>query len=167
MNEFLSSGQDITHRKYNRLMLIACLDTLFNLPVTITLLAVAIREGEKSSLNYPYISWKNVHNGAGGNLPETSLDSIEQIPASIWSASKWSFFSLKWNEWVYVVHAAMFFGVFGTTPEMRKYYRSAFFLIPERFGYKRRRVLEVETMSDVAFNSNPGQQAGNRPTANR
>ncbi len=63
--------------------------------------------------------------------------------------------------------ALMFFGVFGTTPEMRQYYRSAVWFIPERLGYKRQCVSEVETVSDVAFNSNPGLQAEYRPAANR
>ncbi len=52
-------------------------------------------------------------------------------------------------------------------PEMRQYYRSAFWFIPERLGYKRRRVSEAETVSDVSFNSNPGQQTETRFTANR
>ncbi len=164
MNEFLSSGRVITHNKYNRLMLIACLDTLFELPIAIVDVVTNIVKGKDSSLNQPYISWKNVHDGAGGNIPGSSLNSILQEPASEWSTNKWEVFTLKWNEWIYVLHAIIFFSVFGTTPEMRQYYRSAFWFIPERLGYKKRRVSEVETVSDVAFNSNP---AGNRPTANR
>ncbi len=74
---------------------------------------------------------------------------------------------MKWNKWIYVIHAVMFFGVFGTTPEMRQHYRTAFWFIPERFGYKRPLASKVETVSDVVFNSNPGQQAGDRPAANR
>ncbi len=71
------------------------------------------------------------------------------------------------NELFYVLHAVIFFSVFGTTPEMRQHYRTVFWFIPERLGYKRPRLSEVETVSDVAFNLNPGQQVGNRPTANR
>ncbi len=167
MNEFLSSGRDITHNKYNRLMVIACLDTLFNLPVAILIFLANITQGKERSLNYPYISWKNVHDGAGGNAPGLSLSSILQTPASAWSTSGWDVFGVKWDEWNYVLHAIIFFSVFGTTPEMRQHYRTAFWFIPERCGYKRQRVSEEETVSDVAFNSNPAQQAGNRPAANR
>ncbi len=167
MNEFLASSRDITYSKYSRLMLIACLDTLFNVPVLITSIIVDILLGKEGALNYPYISWKNVHDGAGGNLPGLSLSSILQVPASEWSASAWSVFEVKWDEWIYVLHALMFFGVFGTTPEMRQFYRSAFSFIPERLGYIRPRASEVESVSDVVFNSNPGQQAENHPTANR
>ncbi len=167
MSEFLSSSRDITHSKYTRLIVIACLDTLFNLPVLITITFMDILLGQESSLNYPYISWNNVHDGEGGNAPGLSLSSIAQVPASDWSTDRWTVFTAKWNGWIYVLHAILFFGVFGTTPEMRQHYRSAFWFIPERFGYERPRASEVETASDVAFNSNPGQQAGNRPTVNR
>jgi len=148
-------------------MVIACLDTLFNVPVSITVILDNIFQGEDSSLNFPYISWKNVHNGAGGLYPGLSLSSILQVSVSEWSTTKWDMFTMKWNQWVYVLHAVIFFGVFGTTPEMRRYYKTAFWFLPERFGYKRQRVSEVDTVSDVAFNSNPGQPVGIRPAANR
>jgi len=130
-------------------------------------IVTSILQGKDDSLNYPYVSWKNVHDGAGGSYPGLSLSSILQTPASEWSTDAWGVFWVKWNEWFYVLQALMFFGVFGTTPEMRQYYRSAFWFIPEQLGYKRRRVFQVETVSDVAFNSNPGQRAENGPPAKR
>jgi len=167
MNEYLSSSQDITYSKYSRLMVVACLDTLFNLPVSITIIITEILEGKGNALNNPYISWKNVHDGEGGNAPGLSLSSILQIPASEWSSGgRWSVLAVKWDEWIYVLHAITFFLVFGTTPEMRRYYRTAFWFIPERLGYKRWRVSEVETLSDVMFNSNPVQQTETHLTEN-
>jgi len=162
MSLFLSSSRDITHNKYNRLMVITCLDTIFNLPVDIAVVVMSNLPGKEGSLKYPYINWKNVHDGAGGIAPGLSLSSITQTPASEWSADAWGVLTTKWNEWCFVLHAVVFFGVFGTTPEMRQYYRSAFWFIPERFGYKRRHFSDVETVSDVAFNSNSAL-----PTANR
>ncbi len=168
MNEYLSSSQDITYSKYSRLMVVACLDTLFNLPVSITVIITDILGGKGNALNNPYISWKNVHDGEGGNAPGLSLSSILQIPASEWSSGVGGSCSqVKWDEWIYVLHAITFFLIFGTTPEMRRYYRTAFWFIPERLGYKRRRVSEVETLSDVMFNSNPIQQTEAHFTANR
>ncbi|KLO09464.1 fungal pheromone STE3G-protein-coupled receptor [Schizopora paradoxa] len=151
MNEFLSSGRDITYNKYHRLMVIACLDTLLNVPVLITIILTTIIQGKNSSFNYPYVSWKNVHDGAGGNLPGFSLDSILQVSASDWSTDKWAIFTLKWNEWIYVLYAVVFFGVFGTTPEMRQYYRVAFWFVPERCGFRMKRASPTETLSDIAF----------------
>ncbi len=167
MNEFLSTGADFTHNKYNRLMVVACLDTLINLPVLSTIFVTNILRGKSIALNDPYVSWKHVHDGAGEDIPGISLSSILQVPASAWNTSGWSVFTVKWDEWLYVLYAVAFFSVFGTTPEMRQYYRSAFWFIPERCGYKRKRVSDIETLSDAAFNSNPGQQVGNPSMANR
>ncbi len=73
-------------------------------------------QGKGNPLNYPYISWKNVHDGAGGNAPGTTLSSILQTPAVEWSSTRWNVFNVKWDEWLYVLHAIMFFSLFGTTP---------------------------------------------------
>jgi len=161
MNEFLSSNQGITSHKYKRLMAITLLDTIFNLPVLVIILVTSIVAGKNNPLNAPYVSWKNVHDGAGGLLPGSSLSSILKSPAFEWSTDGWTVFDVKWDEWLYVIHALIFFGVFGTTPEMRHYYRRALWFIPERFGLKERRPSDVQTMSDVAFNSNPGENAEN------
>jgi len=138
-------------------MIIACLDTVINLPISLVSLTTAIASGATSTDNYPYISWKNVHDGLGGLAPGLTLSSILQIPASEWSTSGWNTFNLKWDEWIYVLHATCFFIVFGTTPEMRQYYRSALWFIPEHCGFKRRSASEEQTLSDVVFKSNPGQ----------
>ncbi len=165
MNEFLSRGQDITHNKYNRLVVITFFDTLLNLPILVVRLVLPAVQHPGSSLNYPYVSWKNVHDGAGGYFPGSSLSSILQIPTNEWGSLS-IISNVKWIEWSYVLYAAVLFSVFGTTPEMRQHYRSAIWFLPERCGYKRQRVFEVETVSDVAFNSNLGQQVGNRSPAN-
>ena len=109
-----------------------------------------------------------MHDGAGGLIPGATLGSISQDPVSEWSLDKWTIFTVKWDEWVYVFHAIAFFCTFGTTPEMRSYYRAAFWFIPERLGYKRKQVVsETATVSNVAFNSNPGWNAANRQVVNR
>jgi len=146
-------------------MIVACLDTILNLPLIVISIVTGILQGKDTTLNQPYISWKNVHDNGGGNLPGLSLSSILQKPASVWSTDSWTVFIVKWNEWFCVLHAVIFFSLFGTTPEMRRYYRTAFWFIPERFGYKGRRGSEVQTVSDIAFDSDPGQQTGSRFTA--
>ena len=148
----------MTRNKYYRLIIIACLDTLFNLPVLIVSFAIEIAQGKDNDLNHPYISWKNVHDGAGGNAPGLSLSSILQTPASVWSTEKWQAFIVKWDEWLYVVHAIVFFCVFGTTPEMRRYYRSLFHFAPYRYGLRRRNISDSDTISNIQFISNPDQR---------
>ncbi|KLO09460.1 fungal pheromone STE3G-protein-coupled receptor [Schizopora paradoxa] len=163
INEFLTTDQDLTASKYGRLMIIACVDTIFNLPLLLAIVIVEILQGPENSLNYPYISWKNVHDGLGGNDPGLSLSSIIQTPASIWGSDSWTIFTVKWNEWVYVLHAIIFFCVFGTTPEMLSYFRTAFWFIPKRFGYGGRNDISTveSTTSDVAFRSDSNPRADN------
>ncbi|KLO06020.1 fungal pheromone STE3G-protein-coupled receptor [Schizopora paradoxa] len=166
MNEFLSSGEgSITRSKYIRFMVMAYMDSVLNLPATIGLVVMNIALGKESPLNYPYISWKNVHEGAGGNMPGLSLSSVIQMPASEWSNNAMDLASVKWNEWFHVVIAIVFFAIFGTTPEMRRYYRSAFWFIPERLGYKKRRTSESETISDMAFDSHPNPNPPEDPNS--
>jgi len=151
-------------------MVIACLDTIINLPELIVVIVTTSLEGQEASLNYPHISWKNVHDGAGGLLPGSSLSTILQTPASTWSSgpgATWSVFSVKWNEWLYVLQAVVFFSVFGTTPEMRQYYWSALWFIPKRCGNRRRHVSEVEMLPDISFNSNPAPGIQNGRTGRR
>lgn len=168
MNKFLSSSRNITYNRYNRLMIITCLDTFLNLPLLIMNLAVTILEKKptntNSILNMAYITGENLHHGASGNVTGISISSIVQIPASAWTTSGLYVLDVKWAEWTSVLYAVVFFGVFGTTPEMRVLYRSAFWFIPMRFGYKRRHITDIETVSDMSFNSNlgPAQQEASR-----
>lgn len=167
MNEFLSSSQEITSNKYTRLMIIVCLDTLINLPVLVTVFVSSILQGDDNALNFPYVSWKNVHDGAGGNLPGITLGSIIQVPASEWSTDGWSVFSTKWDEWLYVIHAVIFFCVFGTTSEMRRYYRRVFWLMPERLGYKGPDTSVERTLPEIAFNCISDRPAQKHPLGHR
>jgi len=169
MKMCLAGSRDISLNKYKRLMLIVLLDTFCNLPVFAVVVMTSIVQGSASPLDHPYISWKNVHDGAGGSMPGLSLNSIVQVPASEWSLDAWSVFLVKWGEWFYVLHAILFFSVFGTTPEMRQHYTSVFWFLPERIGYKRNRYpdSEVQTLSDISFDSNPGQFSRIWPTGDR
>lgn len=164
------SEVDIQSNKleFKRLLVIACLDTAFNLPVLILITVVSVVSGSNDSLNYPYISWKNVHDGAGGNYPGLSLSSIIQVPASEWGIDGWTIFNVKWNEWLYVAHAIMFFSVFGTTPQMRKHYSAVLWFIPERFGYKRRSEDDPRRPSHsiIAFSPNPAEEKGHHHAVN-
>ncbi|KLO07062.1 hypothetical protein SCHPADRAFT_665907 [Schizopora paradoxa] len=169
MGEFLSTtrSENGYSKIYYRLVFIACLDTLFNAPVLLINVITTIVQGQEDSYNFPYISWKNVHDGAGGNFPGTTLSTIFLRPASEWSTNKWVVYTVKWDEWLYVVHAIIFFAAFGTTPDMRQRYLSVLWFVPERLGYKRRQVSQTETVSDLAFNSNPNPRAAPDPTGNK
>ena len=158
MKGYFSTSRELTYNRYNRLMVIAYLDFLFNLPVLIISLVTSILEGRSSPLNFPYISWKNVHDGEGGNAPGLSLSSVLQVPARTWGKETWGVFDVKWDEWLYVVHAIVFFCVFGTTPEMRRYYRFLFHFVPYRHGFRKCNISGSDTISNIRFISNPDQR---------
>lgn len=155
MDEFLSSSPCVSASKYKRLIAIAYIDLLVNLPSTLVILATSIAEGKILLLNHSYIGWKNVHDGAGGMSPGTYLSTIQQTPASEWGANKWRVYQIKWSEWIYVLHAAAFFGVFGTTPEMRRHYKEAFWYIPKLLGYRSTAGTSVDSLPEMIFNAHP------------
>jgi len=130
-NRSTSSGNSaLSPGNFKRLLIMTLLDTIINLPILITSFAKCILAGKNNFANYPYKSWDYVHNGAGGVFPPgTSLGTIVQVPASEWSQDKWFFTNVKWIEWVYVLHAVIYFLVFGTMPKLRRLYVDAFWTI--------------------------------------
>lgn len=132
VNEHLASSATITPFQYKRLMLITCLDTISNFPVMLGGLLQDALVGSSGTANHPFVSWSNVHDGEAGTLPGDSLSTILQTPASVWSTDKWTVLYLKWNEWIYVVQAVIFFAVVGTTPELGRFVRRMLCLSPRR-----------------------------------
>ncbi|KLO11429.1 STE3-domain-containing protein [Schizopora paradoxa] len=153
VNEHLSSNATITAFQYKRLMLITCLDTISNFPVMLGGLLQDALVGSSGAANQPYVSWTNVHDGEGGTLPGTSLSTIQQTPASVWSTDKWTVLYLKWNEWIYVVQAIIFFAVVGTTPELGCFVRKMLCLSPKRPSADSSVEGGRRTMSTVVFRS--------------
>ncbi|KLO09465.1 hypothetical protein SCHPADRAFT_565461 [Schizopora paradoxa] len=169
MNEIWSNHQDdhVTQNRYHRIILIACLDPFIGLAHVLATLASNSLQKTNNDLNHPYISWKFVHDGLGENLSGLSLSSVLQFPESYWGSWVTLTFFVKWDEWIYVFHTVIFFGVFGTTPEMRRNYRSVLWLLAEHLGYKRQRVSETETTSKILFKSGPGEVVGCRAGAKK
>ena len=151
VNEHLSSSATMTAFQYKRLMLITCLDTISNFPVMLGGLLQDALVGSSGNANQPYVSWDNVHDGEGGMLPGTSLSTILQTPASVWSTDKWTVLYLKWNEWIYVFQAIIFFAVVGTTPELGRFVRRMLCLSPKRPSTDSSDEGGGRTMSTVVF----------------
>ncbi|KLO06016.1 fungal pheromone STE3G-protein-coupled receptor [Schizopora paradoxa] len=150
MNKFLQSNQHMTRGRYNRLIVMTCMDAILNLSPAIIVIVTNAKAGEDSPYNHPFISWKFIHDDL---VPGFSFSSIIQVPASEWSTDTGSVVSVKWNEWYYVAVAIGFFAIFGTNPEMRRHYRSAIWFIPEHLGVKKYASSESGSNPDVAVNS--------------
>ena len=156
MNEFLSSNQEFSFSRYTRLLLVACLDILMNLPIQVIIMVIDIAGGSENSLNLPYVSWSYVH---------SEFSTIVTIPASVWSRDRMSFFTVKWNAWLYVFHATIFFAVFGTTGEMRamgrRWARVAisplYYVLPclSHAPSRRKSIVKTAVLPSIAFTSNP------------
>lgn len=141
---------------YKRLALITSINTVFNLlgaEIIITIMAATT--GQSTGANKPYISWDNVHDGAAGEIPGATLGTILQEPASEWSAFPTQVFVIKWNVWLYVAHALVFFTVFGTTPAMKEWYAQVFYYIPRKLGCARSPLKDTHERSTINFAPNP------------
>ncbi|KLO11428.1 fungal pheromone STE3G-protein-coupled receptor [Schizopora paradoxa] len=135
MVEQPASNSAIKPFQFKRLILIACLDTIFNFPIMIVggIVQNALM-GSKGGSSQPYVSWSNVHDGTSSWLAGETLSTITQTPASSWSMNKWTVLNLKWNEWIYVAQAILYFAVVGTTPEMGHFLRRVFCLSRNRYS---------------------------------
>lgn len=155
--EILSKSEVYSENAYSykRMALMTFIDTIFNLPVLFFVTIKSATGGTSNAINLPYISWDNVHNGDGGKLPGASLSTIIQVPASAWSRSPSQVLANKWNMWVYVGHALVFFGVFGTTPKMREWYTEIVLYIPRKLGYARKTAEDPRDTLVVRFAPNP------------
>jgi len=85
MNVFLSGHSDVTPNRCFRVMTITCLTILLDLPILLVSITRELLAGQENGLNYPYISWANVHHdGAGGILEDGGLNHILRFTMSDW-----------------------------------------------------------------------------------
>lgn len=139
--------------KYTRIIVIASLDTVINAPVLLFCIVQRIVLGGEATR----------HNSQLG--PHLSAyKTILQVPASEWGAGRRGILDVKWTEWVYVVHAIIFFAVFGTTPAMVRGYRDVLAFIGGKMGFTRGVEEERQELSKITFKSNP--RAGNLSNGN-
>jgi len=121
---------------------------LFNVPILIfiVILPATLIADQRDTLNPLRTSWGLIH--------DTSLSVILKVSAKQWGDGRWQVLSLKWNEWMYVLDAILFFSIFGTTPQAVRRYRSATSYILERIGLKKKQQSSMAA-SDIMFSSDP------------
>lgn len=126
MNLFLSSNTTLDHSRYYRAIILGCMDAVLTLPLSIFLMwSNAVPEGPVQ----PWPGWTYVHD---------DFSKVRLIPAFIWRADRWTAFTVKWDEWVAVFCAVVFFLFFGISPDTRNAYQSLFWAIASRIGIHRR-----------------------------
>nr|AVI69658.1 pheromone receptor [Cyclocybe aegerita] len=120
-SQFLSSNASLTVNRYFRLMSLATIELLFNLPITTYGLYLNIT----GRPIYPWKSWSDIH---------FDWYTIDTFPAALWRSSTLMVVNLELSRWSMIFCALVFFGFFGFAEEARKNYRVAYWAIAKHFG---------------------------------
>jgi len=131
-------------------MIITYTMLLFNVPNLVMVMVTVVTglvADQGSALKFPHANWAFRQDG--------SLSVIHQVTAQEWGSNIWLVFTVKWNEWIYVLDAIFLFSIFGTTPQAICCYRSAISCILSKIGLKQRQQEPSVAVSDVMFSSNP------------
>ncbi|EDR00818.1 STE3-like pheromone receptor [Laccaria bicolor S238N-H82] len=119
--QFVSSTTSLTMNRYFRLMSLATLELIFNLPINTYGLYLNIT----SRPIYPWKSWSDIH---------YDWFTIDTFPSILWRSNSTLSVTLEFSRWSVVFCALLFFGFFGFADEARKHYRLAYWAIAKRFG---------------------------------
>lgn len=137
MNEFLSSSGSMSHNTYLRILALGCLDVFVTLPIGVLGLAVDIKENRIVF----YQGWTTIH----------SFWEPQQVTKEMWTVTPFGTFDVKWNEWISVFFALVFFVLFGLTSEAREKYRRVLRFVLRPVGLKYAATDTV--LSDVVFDT--------------
>lgn len=113
----IASHPNLTISRYWRLMILASMDILFNIPLysySLYLTTLTLQ---------PWISWDNVHSDFGF---------IGQYSSALWHQDAQAVTTLEYGRWVYVFCAFVAFALFGFGAEARNDYRSIWTSISSR-----------------------------------
>lgn len=102
-------------------MALGCIDVVLVLPLSILLLV----QGYEGTPIVFWPGWKEIHSDWGP----------ASVPADEWKPFPWDNFEVRWDEWINVLLAVVFFALFGLTEEAINKYRAAFSAIARRLGY--------------------------------
>ncbi|KAF9007127.1 pheromone A receptor-domain-containing protein [Cyathus striatus] len=120
-SKFLSSNTSLTVNRYFRLMSLATVELMFNVPLSTYGLFV----NATSNPIYKWKSWSDTH---------FMWYTIDTFPSVIWRQSKLTTVTLEMSRWSVVFCALLFFGFFGFAQESRKHYKKAYWAVLKRFG---------------------------------
>ena len=88
---------------YLRIMALGCIDVVLVLPLSILLLV----QGYAGSPLPFWPGWDVIHSDWGP----------VSVPADEWKPFPWDNFEVRWDEWINVLLAVIFFSLFGVTEE--------------------------------------------------
>lgn len=134
MNEFLGSNSHISRSTFFRIMVLGCLDIILILPINIIAIVGDAKQGPLSF----WAGWSTVHTG----FSEIPAESTEE-----WMSAFWDDFFVRYNEWINVALAVIFFMLFGLTGEARGKYKSVFWTVAGLVGLKPKGEVEATVLA--------------------
>jgi pheromone a factor receptor len=120
-SQFLSSNASLTANRYFRLMSLATIELIFNVPISSYGLYLNIT----ASPIHPWKGWANTH---------FDWYTVDTFPAVIWRSNRQSVVTLELSRWAMVFCSLVFFGFFGFADEALKHYRLVYWAVAKRFG---------------------------------
>ncbi|KIY64604.1 STE3-domain-containing protein [Cylindrobasidium torrendii FP15055 ss-10] len=111
-NQFLSSTSGINRNRYFRLLALASVELLVNIPVSSFGLYLNTTRGSI----HPWVSWEDTH---------YDWFAVRQVPSFVWRADSSMVTVVELQRWAPVFISFVFFGFFGFADEARKSYKAA------------------------------------------
>lgn len=136
---------------YLRVLALGCFDILLTLPLGIANLVDNGLQLTSEPGSTPFwLGWTDIHTNWGPVY----------VTGAGWSATAWSEFTVRWDEWINVLFAVIFFLLFGLTEEARSTYRQVLQAVFGLFG--RRTFSSRKSSHDVigSFKANSGTLSG-------
>ncbi|KAJ7278698.1 pheromone A receptor-domain-containing protein [Mycena rebaudengoi] len=118
----LTNNSALTPNRYFRLMALAALELLFNLPLSSYGLYLS---ASREPIN-PWVSWANTH---------ADFSFVGQVFAILWRSEPHTRATVELSRWAGVICALVFFAFFGFAAEARKHYALAFWAVAKRLGF--------------------------------
>ncbi|RDB18160.1 Pheromone B alpha 2 receptor [Hypsizygus marmoreus] len=123
-NQLISSKTSMNPGRYLRLMLLALIDMVCSIPLSV----YSIYGANKGVGLAPWISWEDTHFNFGR---------IAFVPAIFWRSDPSFQTSVEMTRWLPVFCAFLFFGLFGFASEARNQYINTFWWVAKRIGISR------------------------------
>ena len=120
--DIVATSKSMTVSRYFRLLLLACIDMVFNVPLTVLNMWIN-NDGVRMD---QWVSWSNAH---------YQFSHVQQVPAFIWRSDLPFHVSAELGRWIFPCCGLIFFMLFGFAEEARRHYRTWFWAVAHRFGY--------------------------------
>jgi len=121
-SQIVASDHSMNASRYLRLMLLASIEMVSTIPISIFSVYIANRGVPLE----PWISWENTH---------YHFSHVGQVPAVLWMNDPSFRTSVELTRWLFPACGILFFSLFGFASEARKHYHAAFLFVAKFFGY--------------------------------